>query len=430
MINRVKAIFTIGFLISIFVMVPQFVQADSPLDIVTNQGEMMPYDGHDADYSFPSQIGYHDMSKGEIVPKFKEMPPAEGITPQLRTVLGNDDRQQVTNTASFPYSSVVFIVTTYANGESYVGSGAMISPDAVLTAGHVVFDPKLKQWPQEVKVYPAINGTMAPFGHTESTKLLALSGWTNELSSKHDLGLIRLAEPIGVNTGWFGLTSTVTPNTAIQTAGYPTDKPRQTMWKTSGMIKSMTDTNIFYDLDTYPGQSGSGVYNASNQILAVHAYSQPTQNFGTRLCPSILSWVQDDLQNVMSVYRMYNPNDGEHFYTKNPNEVENLKHAGWNSEGLAWYAPDKGAEVYRLYNPNTGDHHYTTNAGERDNLVHVGWRFEGVSWEASQGKGTPTYRLYNPNAQVGAHHYTINAQERANLIRAGWHDEGIAWYNL
>ena len=29
--------------------------------------------------------------------------------------------------------------------------------------------------------------------------------------------------------------------------------------------------------------------------------------------------------------------------------------------------------MYRLYNPNSGEHHYTTSRSERDNLISIGW---------------------------------------------------------
>ncbi|WP_300123364.1 hypothetical protein [uncultured Enterococcus sp.] len=36
--------------------------------------------------------------------------------------------------------------------------------------------------------------------------------------------------------------------------------------------------------------------------------------------------------------------------------------------------------VYRLYNPNTSNHFYTTNSAEKDKLVRVGWRYEGIAF--------------------------------------------------
>lgn len=128
------------------------------------------------------------------------------------------------------------------------------------------------------------------------------------------------------------------------------------------------------------------------------------------------------------IFRLYNPNSGEHFYTAHDGEVNNVRQAGWRYEGLGWVAPTSGHDVYRVYNPNAGDHHYTLDLNEKNSLVKVGWRYEGVSWFSDVNKTTPLYRLYNPNAKAGAHHYTTSAYERDVLKKAGWKYEGIAWY--
>lgn len=127
-----------------------------------------------------------------------------------------------------------------------------------------------------------------------------------------------------------------------------------------------------------------------------------------------------------AMYRLYNPNSGEHFYTASTAERDKVKKAGWRYEGIGWQAPKSGTPVYRLYNPNAGDHHYTPNVAEKNNLVKVGWRYEGVSWYSGGSK--PLYRLYNPNAKSGAHHYTLLQSERNNLIKQGWRNEGTGWY--
>ncbi|GAB2025274.1 hypothetical protein OfM1_13450 [Lactovum odontotermitis] len=127
-----------------------------------------------------------------------------------------------------------------------------------------------------------------------------------------------------------------------------------------------------------------------------------------------------------SVFRLYNPNTGEHFYTQSAFEANSDVSAGWKYEGIGWTAPDSGNEVYRLYNPNAGDHFYTLIPFERDELVKAGWQYEGVTFHS--GGNTPLYRAYNPNAQAGAHNYTTAPFEQQNLLNAGWRDEGIAWY--
>lgn len=137
--------------------------------------------------------------------------------------------------------------------------------------------------------------------------------------------------------------------------------------------------------------------------------------------------------------RLYNPNSGEHFYTKDVVEKDTLVDLGWHDEGIGWTSPvDSSKPVYRLYNPNAGDHHYTTSPNERDILVTVGWKYEGIGWFSAEGAFThkpavdvetvDVYRQYNPNAKAaGAHNYTTNEAENDFLVSVGWLEEGLAW---
>lgn len=136
------------------------------------------------------------------------------------------------------------------------------------------------------------------------------------------------------------------------------------------------------------------------------------------------------------VFRMYNPNSGEHFYTFSKDEVLDLIKNEWLYEGIGFFAINRSENpVYRLYNPNAGEHHYTLSEKEKDFLVSVGWKDEGIGWYSiSRGKSQETamQRLYNPNAFANNHHYTIGTddgkKERNFLLMLGWRAEGIGWY--
>lgn len=129
------------------------------------------------------------------------------------------------------------------------------------------------------------------------------------------------------------------------------------------------------------------------------------------------------------MYRFYNPNSGEHFYSADYNEGCNLTKAGWKYEGIGWVAPDKSkTPVYRLYNPYSGDHHFTIDAGEKNSLVKAGWKYEGIGWYSDDSKKIPMYRQYNPNAKTGSHNFTTSMAENNMLASVGWRPEGIAWY--
>ncbi len=140
--------------------------------------------------------------------------------------------------------------------------------------------------------------------------------------------------------------------------------------------------------------------------------------------------IADNGTNSLDViYRLYNVNSGEHFYTESSIESDILMNAGWNAEGIAWTEPVAfDTPVYRLFNPYSGDHHYTIDANERDYLVSVGWNDEKIGWYSSDN-GIPVYRLYNPYAMgAGSHLFTADAVEKEMLIGFGWNYEGIGWY--
>ncbi|MDO4622793.1 MAG: transglutaminase domain-containing protein [Eubacteriales bacterium] len=145
---------------------------------------------------------------------------------------------------------------------------------------------------------------------------------------------------------------------------------------------------------------------------------------------SVSVWADaSETQEAIPMYRAYNPNSGEHFYTANPVERDSICNKGWYYEGIGWNAPITSERpVYRLYNPNAGDHHYTMNKAEQEMLVNVGWNDEGIGWYSADEEQIPLYRQYNPNAEAGSHNYTVSLAENNMLTDAGWSAEGVAWY--
>ena len=67
-----------------------------------------------------------------------------------------------------------------------------------------------------------------------------------------------------------------------------------------------------------------------------------------------------DLQPIFNrggdVYRLYNRVTGDHLYTNSVEERDTLSKSQWNYEGVAFKAPIGTKPVFRMYNPNAGDH--------------------------------------------------------------------------
>lgn len=127
-----------------------------------------------------------------------------------------------------------------------------------------------------------------------------------------------------------------------------------------------------------------------------------------------------------AVYRMYNPNSGEHIFTIHLAEANHLNRLGYEYEGVAWRSSDSGWSVYRFYNRSSGVHMYTSDMNEIRSLKKSGWEDEGIAFLSSGNN--PVYRLYNPCN--GMHHFTANSHEKAALVKYGWIDEGIGFYTI
>lgn len=139
-----------------------------------------------------------------------------------------------------------------------------------------------------------------------------------------------------------------------------------------------------------------------------------------------------EIKDAEPMYRVYNPNSGEHFFTSNSQERQALINAGWINEGIGWYAPTNREEypVYRLYNPIAGEHHFTPLAEERYGLIRAGWWDEEIGWFSDPDKRVPLLRAYNPYAFSGTHNYTVDTKEHSALLSMGWVDEGVGWYGV
>jgi hypothetical protein len=70
---------------------------------------------------------------------------------------------------------------------------------------------------------------------------------------------------------------------------------------------------------------------------------------------------------------------GKHFYTQSAT-CENAPAHNEGALGLVANGPAFGAvPLYRLFNPGNGDHFYTVNAGEMNSAAAQGWHVEGVA---------------------------------------------------
>jgi V8-like Glu-specific endopeptidase len=237
------------------------------------------------------------------------------------SIAGRDDRQQVTDTLRAPWNRIAFLTLRSANGKLGGGSGALIDPYHILTAGHVVYDKASGGWadPKSIDVSLGQNITDRYYGTAKATQIRSFKKWTSQGDSGYDMAVITLDRNIGNFTGWFNYRaeSNAALNRAIvNLAGYPDDKAENfpskvagvlsaPMYTASGRVRTVTANRLIYNnaIDTDSGESGAPVWKyipstGNRQIVGVHTNGDPKGNFGSRLTPdkfnAIQSWIKAD----------------------------------------------------------------------------------------------------------------------------------------
>jgi len=225
------------------------------------------------------------------------------------TICGEDTRQRAADVGVFPKSVNCFLRIQVADGLWARGTGWLVAPNLVITAGHCVHDGAGGNYFKQVEVFPgaanSVQGPITPFGSQTSTKLFAAKEWTGDGSIADDYGAILLEAGFknadGKDPGVYDVavvSDDVLKEAKLNMFGYPGDKPIGQMWFAGGEIFRLEPARLFYKIDTYGGMSGSAVMltysDGRRMVVGIHNYGG---------CPNKAARVTDKVMADLNVWK-------------------------------------------------------------------------------------------------------------------------------
>jgi glutamyl endopeptidase len=208
----------------------------------------------------------------------------------LESVIGGDDRTAIADTTQIPWRFICALRIRFGDGAEFVGTGWFIGEKTVMTAGHCVFVHDHGGFPDAIEVIPGLDRSARPFRSAVGRRFRAPEGWIRSADTNVDYGAIVLDEPLGRRTGFFSfgaLSDAQLRSTDANISGYPADRDQASrQYFHARTIAAVNPRRLFYDIDTFGGQSGSPIFlNVDGRRIAVgvHTTGGSRSNSGTRI---------------------------------------------------------------------------------------------------------------------------------------------------
>jgi len=240
---------------------------------------------------------------------------AHAVRGAIETIIGpTDDRVRVLDTELAPWRMLCALRMRGQSGAGAIGTGWFVGPRTLLTAGHCVYSTQFfGGWASSIEISPGRNGAEFPFRTVRSTRFSSVNRWVEAQDPDFDIGCIHLDDPLGDEVGWFGVGALAPEELEgflVNVSGYPGDRGGGTeQYHHKNRILRVTERRLFYDVDTFGGQSGAPVWihetdTAPPLAVGIHAYGVGgavgglEANSAPRVIPEVLdqirTWVEAD----------------------------------------------------------------------------------------------------------------------------------------
>ena len=234
--------------------------------------------------------------------------------------------------SDFPYIGYIetsFPTPTHGPGGLEIGTGTLIAPCVVLTAGHIVFDPNQGGQADAITITLGGPGGMSVTSNRvdfpQEWRNGAPGSFDNSVNSAVDLGVIVLPEPIDqfiAPVPFQTASDSQLAGMSLNVAGYPAAPSagtRGTLWGRNshllqgaaipGDLAPFESYRLFYPVSTLPGMSGGPLYdfNSVSKVRTIRGIHTAGPTPDSPLFPGSALRITEDvlqlLQHWVSIFR-------------------------------------------------------------------------------------------------------------------------------
>lgn len=237
-----------------------------------------------------------DFNAAPIIPS--ELEQTDNPNEGGRGIIGSTDDRIPMTTRNYPWSAIGRVEGLSANGEQYICTGALITPEIVLTNAHCVYDPETHKASQAIRFMPnLVNGRLQ---NEEDATFVSDAYAGTDFSDNapppnpNDWAILKLENSLGSRYGTIGLAnlsaSELITNyqSKLVLPGYSFDFPPDNPSETAGVHLgcSVVDVRggvVIHDCDTRGGSSGGPILaevNGEVRIVAVNSAEFANQTTG------------------------------------------------------------------------------------------------------------------------------------------------------
>lgn len=221
---------------------------------------------------YPSQVSTYSATEKNHTDSY--IPQQPSISPT--SIIGGDERFEVSNPSEFPNSTVAYLEAYFPDGTTGIGTAFVWYKDLALTAGHCIYNSEHGGWAKSVTIWPGKKGFGIwnnPYGTADATQMHIATDYMNNGTASEDWALLELNKDIGNSCGYRGIAYSEDysgfTNQNVTVAGYPYPH-RYYQYQATGPVKIADALNLYYDVDTESGQSGSPVWDSAGYCVAIH----------------------------------------------------------------------------------------------------------------------------------------------------------------